>query len=391
MISKFRALAFGAIATSALGAPAMAEPEPVRIGVLLPLSGTFTEYGKQMQNGLQLFLKQHGDVAGGRKVELIFKDDGGIAPEKAKKAAQELLVRDHVDVLAGFAFTASALAVAPLAKESARPMIVMNAAASGITAASPTMMRVGQTLPQITEPAGAWAAKNGRDKVFTLVADIKAGQDAEAAFIRGLTAGGGQVVGSLRVPAQNPDFAPFIQRIKDARPRAVFVWLPPGEATIAFIKGFNERGLGAAGIELLGTGDLTDDLDIEAEGDSALGVLTTGHYSMAHNSSLNKRFVTEYRAAFPNEKRPNFLSVSAYDALALIYAALDKTGGKTDADAFVAALKGVQLESPRGPIEIDADTRDIVQTVYVRKVEKVNGKLFNVEFDSFPHARDLSK
>lgn len=391
-VSHMRALAFGAVAASLLGgAPAFADPEPVRVGVLLPLSGTFTEYGKQIQNGIQVYLKQHGDVAGGRKIELIYKDDGGIAPEKAKKAAQELIVRDHVDVLAGFAFTASAMAVAPLAKEAGKPMIVMNAAASGITAASPTMVRVGQTLAQITEPAGVWAAKNGRDKVFTLVADVKAGQDAEAAFIRSFTANGGQIVGSLRVPAQNPDFAPFIQRIKDAHPRAVFVWLPPGEAAIAFLKGYHERGLSEAGVELLGTGDLTDDLDIEAEGDSALGVLTSSHYSMAHDSALNKRFVADYRAAFPNDKRPNFLSAFAYDAMALIYTALEKTGGKTDAEPFVAALKGLKLESPRGPIEIDAETRDIVQTVYMRKVQKVDGKLYNVEFESTPRVKDPVK
>lgn len=388
---KFRALAFFLTATISVGTPALAAGDPVKIGLLLPMSGTFTEYGAQMESGIRVFMKEHGDAVAGRNVELIIKDDGGIAPEKAKKAAQELIVRDHVDLLAGFAFTASALAVAPLANEAGKPMIVMNAAASALTAGDPSMVRVGQTLPQITEPAGVWAAKNGRTKVFTLVADVKAGQDAESAFVRGLTSAGGDVVGSLRVPAQNPDFAPFIQRIKDAHPQAVFVWLPPGEATIAFIKGFNERGLAAAGIELLGTGDLTDDLDIEAEGDQALGIITTGHYSMAHKSDLNARFVADYRAAFPDAKRPNFLSVSAYDAMAVIYAALEKTGGKADANGFIAALKGLSIESPRGPLEIDPDTRDIIQTVYVRKVEKVDGQLYNVEIDQFPRSKDTPK
>ncbi len=371
-----------------LSAPTVRAAEPLRIGLVLPLSGTFTDYGRQMQNGIAVWTKQHGDTIEGRRIEFVVKDDGGIAPEKAKKAAQELIVRDHVDILAGFAFTASAMAVAPLAKAADKPMIVMNASSSGITAATPTMIRVGQTLAQITEPAGAWAAKTGRKKVYTLVADVTAGQDAEKAFARGLTSGGGEIVGSVRVPAQNPDFAPFIQRIKDAKPQAVFVWLPPGEATIAFIKGFNERGLAREGIELLGTGDLTDDLGLEATGDQALGVITTGHYSMAHDSSLNKAFVADYTGLFPNDKRPNFLSVSAYDGLAVIAAALAQTKGDASADGFVAAAKGLKLESPRGPIEIDPETRDIVQTIHVRKVEKVDGKLFNVEFDGFARAKD---
>ncbi|MGI6245540.1 MAG: ABC transporter substrate-binding protein [Pseudochelatococcus sp.] len=378
---------------AALGmtAAAQAAGDTVKIGLLLPMSGTFTEYGRQMENGIRLFLKQHGDTVAGKKIELVIKDDGGIAPEKAKKAAQELLVRDKVDVLAGFAFTASALAVAPLAKSSGTPMVVTNASSSGITAAHPYMVRVGQTLPQITEPAGRFAAESGRKRVYVLVADVTAGHDAEKAFVRGLTAGGGEVIGSVRVPAQNPDFAPFIQRIKDAKPDAVFTWLPPGEATIGFIKGFNQRGLAAEGVEMLGTGDLTDDLTIEATGDPAIGVITTGHYSMAHKSALNETFVKEYLESYPNDKRPNFLSVSAYDGIAAIYKALEATGGDTDGEKFTAALAGIRFESPRGPLEIDTATRDIVQTIYVRKVEKVDDKLFNVEFHEFPQSRDTAQ
>ncbi len=385
-----RLISLGAtlVLLTTVGAGSASASDKVRIGLLLPMSGTFAQYGRQMENGIRVFMKEHGDTVAGKTVELVIKDDGGIAPEKAKKAAQELVVRDKVDILAGFAFTASAMAVAPISKEAGKPMIVANASSSGITSASPYFIRVGQTLPQITEPAGRWAAENGHKRIFTLVADVTAGHDAEAAFTRGLAAAGGEVAGSVRVPAQNPDFAPFIQRIKDVRPDAVFTWLPPGEATIGFIKEYEQRGLKAEGIEMLGTGDLTDDLTIDATGDPALGVITTGHYSMAHKSALNASFVKDYTEMFPNDMRPNFLSVSSYDGMAVIYAGLEKTGGDSSAQAFTAAVAGLKLESPRGPIEIDAATRDIVQTIYVRKVEKVDGKLYNVEFHEFPESRD---
>ena len=387
MIRRQFLLGAAAVAAFAAASPAFAA-DTVKVGMVLPMSGPFSEYGQQMQNGINLFLKQHGDTVAGKKIELVIKDDGGIAPDRARRAVQDLIVRDKVDILAGFTFTASAMTAAPLAKDAQKAMIVMNASSSGITAASPYMIRVGQTLPQITEPAGRYAGEQGYKNIITVVADITAGHDAEAAFIRGLKAAGGDVSASLRVPAQNPDFAPFIQRIKDAKPNAVFVWLPPGEATIAFIKEFNQRGLSQEGIVMLGTGDLTDELTIQQTGDPGLGVVTTGHYSMAHKSALNETFVKDYLAAYPNDKWPNFLSVSAYDGMAVLYHGLEKTKGDASGPAFTEAMKGETIESPRGPIQIDADTRDIVQTVYVRKVERVDGKLANVEFHEFPQSRD---
>ncbi|MFT4013917.1 MAG: ABC transporter substrate-binding protein [Paracoccus sp. (in: a-proteobacteria)] len=386
MIRRHFLLAGAAVAVLAAG-PALAA-DTVKVGILLPMSGPFSQYGKQMQNGIDLFLKQHGDSVAGKQIKVIIKDDGGIAPDRARRAAQSLIVRDKVDVLAGFTFTASAMAAAPLAKEAEKAMIVMNASSSGITAANPYMVRVGQTLPQITEPAGRYTAEQGFRSIYTVVADVTAGHDAEAAFIRGVEAGGGTVAGSLRVPAQNPDFAPFVQRIKDARPDAVFAWLPPGEAAINFLKEFDQRGLGAAGITMLGTGDLTDELTITQTGDAGLGVVTTGHYSMAHKSALNDRFVAEYLADYPGEKWPNFLSVSAYDGMAALYRGLEKTGGDATGPALAKALAGETLESPRGPITIDPETRDIVQTVYVRKVERVGDRLMNVEIHEFPESRD---
>lgn len=386
MIRRHFLLAGAAVAALAAG-PALAA-DTVKVGILLPMSGPFSQYGKQMQNGIELFLKSHGDTVAGKQIRIVIKDDGGIAPDRARRAAQDLIVRDKVDVLAGFTFTASAMAAAPLAKEAEKAMIVMNASSSGITAANPYMVRVGQTLPQITEPAGRYAAEQGFRSIYTVVADVTAGHDAEAAFIRGVQAGGGTVAGSLRVPAQNPDFAPFVQRIKDARPDAVFAWLPPGEAAINFIKEFDQRGLGAAGITMLGTGDLTDELTITQTGDAGLGVVTTGHYSMAHKSALNDAFVAEYLADYPGEKWPNFLSVSAYDGMAALYRGLEKTGGDATGPALAKALAGETIESPRGPITIDAETRDIVQTIYVRKVERVGDRLMNVEIHEFPESRD---
>lgn len=381
----------GAAALALLAAAPALAADTVKVGLVLPMSGPFSQYGQQMQNGINLFLKEHGDTVAGKKIELVIKDDGGLAPDRARRAVQDLIVRDKVDILAGFTFTASALAAAPLAKEAEKAMIVLNATSSGITAANPYMIRVGQTLPQITEPAGRYAGEQGYKTIYTVVADITAGHDAEAAFTRGLKAAGGEVAGSLRVPAQNPDFAPFVQRIKDARPNAVFVWLPPGEATIGFIKEFNQRGLAGEGIVMLGTGDLTDELTIEQTGDSGLGIVTTGHYSMAHESAKNEAFVTAYLADYPKEKWPNFMSVSAYDGMAALYRALEKTKGDASGPAVAEALKGESFESPRGPIQIDAGNRDIVQTIYVRKVERVDGRLSNVEFHEFPQSRDTTQ
>ncbi|MBB4102222.1 ABC transporter substrate-binding protein [Allorhizobium borbori] len=384
-----RQFLLGAAATVAFAVthPAFAA-DTIKVGLVLPMSGPFSQYGQQMQNGIKLFMKEHGDTVAGKKIELVIKDDGGIAPDRARRAVQDLIVRDKVDILAGFTFTASALAAAPMAKEAEKAMIVMNASSSGITEASPYMIRIGQTLPQITEPAGRYAGEQGFKTIYTVVADITAGHDAEAAFIRGLKSTGGEVAGSLRVPAQNPDFAPFVQRIKDAKPNAVFAWLPPGEAAINFIKEFNQRGLAAEGIVMLGTGDLTDELTITQTGDAGLGVVTTGHYSMAHKSAKNEAFVKAYLADYPNEKWPNFLSVSAYDGMAVLYHGLEKTKGDASGPVITEALKGEKIESPRGPIEIDAKNRDIVQTIYVRKVEKVDGRFANVEFHEFPESRD---
>jgi branched-chain amino acid transport system substrate-binding protein len=369
---------------------ALAE-ETIKIGLIAPFSGPFADYGKQMEGGIKAYMKQHGDKVAGKKVEIIIKDTTGPVPEVAKRLAQELVVRDKVDFLAGFGLTPEALAVAPIAEQAKKPMIVMNAATSVITTKSSYIARVSMTLPQISAPMATWAVKNGVKRVVTLVADYGPGIDAETAFKTNFLGGGGQVLESIRVPLRNPEFAPYIQRIKDAKPEAVFIFVPAGEQGIAFMKGYRERGLAEAGIKVIATGDLTDDHVLPAMGDPVLGVITSFHYSAAHNSPENKAFLKNYADANANGGRPNFMAVAAYDGLHAIYEVSKKLNGKIDGDKAMAALKGMKINSPRGPIVIDPETRDVTQTVYIRKVEKVNGELFNVEFDKFADVKDPGK
>ena len=363
----------------------------VKIGVIAEFSGPFADYGAQILGGMKAYLRQNGDVFGGKKIEIVVKDTTGAAPDIAKRLAQETVTRDNVDILAGFGLTPNALAVAPIATEAKKPMVIMNAATSIITTRSPYIVRVSHTLPQDTQPMAQWAAKNGIKRVFTLVSDFGPGQDAEVAFVKAFKAAGGEIVESVRTPLANPDFAPFIQRVKDSKPEAVFVFLPPGSQTIAFIKGYEERGLKAAGIQIIATGDLTDDGTLQAMGDGTIGIVTSFHYSAAHDSPENKAFLKSYADANGPRLRPNFMACAGYDGMAAIAEALKKTQGSTDPEKLLSAFKGMKLLSPRGPITIDAESRDIVQTVYIRRVEKREGILYNVEFDRFPEVRDPGK
>ena len=374
-----------------LGASGAQAQETIKIGVIAAFSGPFADYGKQMEGGMKAYMKQHGDTVAGKKIELILKDTTGPSPEIAKRLAQELVTRDKVDLLAGFGLTPEALAVAPVAEQAKKPMIVMNAATSIITTKSDYIARVSMTLPQVSAPMATWAVKNNIKRVVTLVADYGPGIDAETPFKNTLLAGGGQIVESIRVPLRNPEFAPFIQRIKDAKPEAVFVFVPAGEQGVAFMKGYRERGLAEAGIKVIATGDLTDDHVLPAMGDATLGVITSFHYSAAHDSPENKAFLKHFADANPGGGRPNFMAVAAYDGMAAIYEVANKLGGKIDGDKAMAVLKGMKINSPRGPITIDPQTRDVVQTVYIRKVEKVNGELYNVEFDKFENMKDPAK
>jgi branched-chain amino acid transport system substrate-binding protein len=385
MRSLFGVLALGAIAGAA------SAQNVIKLGMVSSFSGPFAEYGQQMLNGMRAYMKINGDTVAGKKIEIVQKDDGGPAPDVAKRLAQELVTRDNVDILVGFGFTPNALAVAPIATESKKAMVIMNAATSIITTKSNEIVRVSMTLPQVTQPMATWAAKNGIKKVYTVVSDFGPGIDAEKTFTEAFKKAGGEIVGSVRTPLQNPDFAPFIQRLKDAKPEAVFLFLPAGAPGVAFMKGYEERGLKEAGIKLLATGDITDDTVLDTMGAPALGLITSFHYSADHKSPENDAFKKAYAEVSGSKMRPNFMACAGYDGMALIYEALKKTNGSTDGEKLVAAMKGAKWTSPRGPVMIDPETRDIVQTVYIRKVEKVGNELYNVEFDKFADQKDPAK
>jgi branched-chain amino acid transport system substrate-binding protein len=365
--------------------------EPLKVGLIVPMSGPFASTGRQVDAAVKLFMQQNGATVAGREVQIILKDDGGVSPDVTKRIAQELVSRDKVQVLAGFGLTPLAFAAAPVATQAKVPMIVMNAATSVIPQRSPYIVRTGFTLAQVTAPLAQWAAKNKIKSVVTFVSDYGPGIDAEKVFVKDFGKAGGKVVASQRAPLRNPDYAPFLARVKDAKPDAVFVFVPAGEQSIAFMKGYRERGLADAGIKVIATGDLTDDHVLPTMGDATLGVITTFHYSAAHKSPENEAFLKSYAAANPDGGRPNFMAVAAYDGMNAIYQVSQKLGGKIDGDKAMAALKGMKFSSPRGQIMIDPQTRDIVQTVYVRKVEKVGGQPWNVEFDQFANQKDPGK
>jgi branched-chain amino acid transport system substrate-binding protein len=382
----FSRLMLGATVVGALVWPARAE-DPVKIGLILPMTGGQASTGKQIDNAIKLYMQQHGDTVAGKKIEVILKDDGAV-PDKTKTAAQELIVNDKVNFIAGFGVTPAALAAAPLATQAKIPEVVMAAGTSIITERSPYIVRTSFTLAQSSTIIGDWAVKNGIKKVATLTSDYAPGNDALNFFKERFTAGGGEIVEEVKVPLANPDFAPFLQRMKDAKPDAMFVFVPAGQGG-NFMKQYAERGLDKAGIKVIGPGDVMDDDLLNNMGDAALGTVTAHLYSAAHPSAMNKEFVGAYKKAYSN--RPGFMAVSGYDGIHLIYEALKKTGGKTDGDALIEAMKGMKWESPRGPISIDPDTRDIVQNIYIRKVEKVDGELYNVEFQTFEAVKDSGK
>lgn len=387
---KKRTLIQAAVAALVLsaGGLAQAQQQPFKIGLILPMTGQQATTGRQIEAATKLWIAQNGDTVAGRKVQVILKDDTSL-PDQTRRLAQELIVNDKVDVLAGFGITPSAMATAPIATQSKTPMVVMAAATSAITEASPYIVRTSFTLPQASVALADWAPKNGLKKIVTLVTDYGPGIDAERFFKDRLLFNGGTVPESLRVPLRNPDFAPFLQKVRDIKPDALFVFVPSG-AGAAVMKQFLERGMDKAGIKLIGTGDVTDDDQLNDMGDGALGVVTSHHYSAAHPSAANKKFVEAFQKANKN-MRPNFMAIGGYDGMRVIYEALKKTNGKGGGDALLAGLKGQIFESPRGPVFIDAQTRDIVQNIYLRKVEKKDGQLFNVEFDVIKDVKDPGK
>jgi branched-chain amino acid transport system substrate-binding protein len=362
--------------------------DPVKIGFILPMTGQQQSTGREIAAAVKLYMAQHGDTVAGRKIEVILKDDAAV-PDTSKRIAQELIVNEKVHMLAGFGVTPCALAVAPLATQAKIPEIVTAAGTSIITERSPYIVRTSFTLAQSTVPMAQWATKNGIKKVVSMVSDYAPGVDAEASFKEEFTKQGGQIIEAIRFPLANPDFAPFLQRARDAKPDAIFVFVPSGQGG-AFVKQFLERGLDKAGIKIIGPGDVTDDDLLNGMGDQVLGTVTAHFYSADHDSPANKAFVSAFEKA-NSGMRPNFMAVGGYDGMHLIYEALKKTNGDTDGDKLIAAMKGLKWESPRGPISIDPETRDVVHNVYIRKVEKKNGQLYNVEFATYNDVKDPMK
>jgi branched-chain amino acid transport system substrate-binding protein len=363
--------------------------DTVKIGIINPYSGQFADTAVQMDNAIKLYVKQHGDMVAGKKLEFIRKDVGGVAPDLAKRLAQELIVRDHADILAGFALTPNALAAADVSAEAKKFMVVMNAATAIITLKSPYIARTSTTTPQLNQTFGTWAAKHGVKTAYTMVSDYGPGIDAEGAFHLGFKEAGGDIVGSVRFPVANPDFSAFVQRAKDSDPQAIYIWIPGGAQPAAVGKALAERGVDPSKVKVMGQDSLAFESALKSMGDLALGILTVSDYDFNHDSPLNHEFVKAYNDEF--HRNPDIYSIGGYDGMHLIYESLKKTGGNADGDALIAAAKGMSWESPRGPISIDPETRDIIQTVYIRRVEKVGDELRNVEFDKVENVKDPVK
>ncbi len=376
----------GTVLAAALAAGTANAQQAVKVGVVMSFSGQFADPGAQIDNGIKLYMKQNGDTVAGRKIEIIRKDSGGIAPDVAKRLSQEVIVRDGAQILAGYDLTPNALAAADVSAQAKTFMVNMNAATSVITTKSPYMARTSFTVYQLNEALGAWAYKNGVRRAYTLVSDFGPGWDGEAAFQKGFKDAGGEIIGSARYPVANLDFTAFVQRAKDANPDGIYIWVPGGPQPAAIGKAIAERGIDKSKVKVMGQGELTYEEALKSMGDAGLGLITAFHYDFNHQSPKNKAFVSAYNAEF--KRNPDMFSVGGYDGMHLIYEALKKTGGKTDPEALIAAAKGMAWESPRGPMSIDPETRDVIQTVYIRRVERVGGQLVNVEFDKIENVKD---
>ncbi len=374
---------------AALGCGAAHAQGTIKIGIILPYSGQFADGAAQLDNAIKLFVQQNGETVAGKKLEFIRKDTGGIAPDVAKRLAQELIVRDKVDILAGFLLTPNALAAGDVSNEAKKFMVVMNAATSIITTKSPYMVRTSLTTPQVNASLGTWAYKNGIRKAYTMHSDYGPGIDAEGAFSKAFKEAGGEVIGTVKMAVANPDFSAYVQRAKDLNPESIYVFVPGGAQPAAFGKALAERGIDPHKIKVMGQGEITDDSALKSMGDTTLGIITAFHYDPNHDSAMNKKFVADFNAAYG--RNPDFFSVGGWDGMHAIYAALKKTNGDTDGEKLINAIKGMSWESPRGPISIDPETRDVIQTVYIRRVEKVGGKLVNVEFDKVENVKDPVK
>jgi branched-chain amino acid transport system substrate-binding protein len=384
-----RVLGLGCAVALLLGAPSAQAQGTVKIGLINVLSGQFADAGIQLDNGVKTYMKQYGDAVAGKKIEIIRRDVGGPAPDVAKRLAQELVVREGVDILAGFLLTPNALAAADVSAQAKKFMVVMNAATSIITTKSPYMIRTSVTLPQVMETFGTWAAKGGTKKCYTMVTDYGPGHDSEAAFQRAFKEGGGEIVGSVRFPVANPDFSAFVQRAKDMNLECIYIFIPGGAQPAALGKAMAERGIDPTKTKILASGEATSEQALKSMGDAGLGIISAWHYDYKSDAPRNVEFVKLFNEM--HGRNPDFFSIGGYDGMHAIYEALKRAGGKTDGESLITAAKGMTWDSPRGPMSIDPETRDVVQTIYIRRVQKVGGELVNVPFDKIEKAKDPTR
>ena len=360
--------------------------ETIKVGVIMTYSGQFADLAAQMDNGIKLYMKQKGDTVAGKKIEVIRRDTGGIAPDVATRLAQELITRENVDILAGMTTSPNAIAISKISADARKFMVIMNAATTVIITMSPYSVRTSMTLPSVGSTAGAWAYKSGIRKAYTMVSDFAPGKDAEAAFHDAFKKAGGEIMGSVRMPVANPDFSAFVQRAKDINPESIFIFVPAGAQPAALGKAFAERGVDPNKIKIIGTGEVVDESSLRNIGDAAVGILSAWHYDYNDQNKMNSEFVKAYNAEF--KRNPDFSAVGGYDGMHVIYEALKKTGGNTDGDALVKAARGMKFDSPRGPLQIDPETRDVVQTIYIRQVQTVGNDLRNVVIDKVENVKD---
>ena len=385
--TRFAVLAAATLALMTFPSRSADAQDTIKVGMIVPMTGVLGPVGKQAAAGARLYMAQHGDTVAGRKIELIVRDDGSV-PDNAKRIAQELIVNDKVAILGG-GITPSVLALAPLVNESKTATVVMVSGTSIVTDRSPYFVRTSWTHAQQASVLANWAARNGSKRVTIIASDWAPGREAADVFTTTFSQAGGSIVEALKVPLANPDFAPFLQRARDSNPDTLFIFVPTSQAGI-LAKQFVERGLDKSGIKLIGPGDIADDEDLPGMSDAMIGMITAGFYSANHPSSLNQDYVAAFKKA-NGSTRPNFISVSAYDGMHLIYEALKQTGGKTNGDALVAAMKGMAWESPRGPMSIDPKTREVIHDIYIRRVEKIGSELYSVEHETFPAVKDPTK
>jgi branched-chain amino acid transport system substrate-binding protein len=371
-----------------LATPAVrAQQAAIKVGVIATTSGGFATWGRQFKQGIDLYMAEKGPRAGGRPVEILYRDETGADPPRARQLAQELVTRENVDFLAGGTFTPSAFGIAPVATEAKKPFIVLNAAAAVVTRRSPYIVRTSLSLWQTAVPAAQWAYANGIREVYICVSDYAPGHDARDGFTQGFTAAGGTIQDTLAVPLNVVDFAPYVQRMLDRRPGAVFVFMPSGPTSVGFMRAFADLGGHRNGVKLIATNE-TDEVELQAIGDSAIGVVSVFNYSLSLDSDRNRAFVAAYRRLHGAESIPNFASVAAYDGMHLVYQAAERLGGQIDGDRALEVMKGMQIDSPRGPITIDPVERDVIQDIYIRRVERRDNLLVNVAFDRIPQVRD---